>query len=228
MIDKHLRRENKRVARESYAVVLDYMPQGNPVDRHHPSHRTRPIAQAIGVKYFTLIEFYPRLGVSLSQGEEVYVGFKHRELRDKVEYVWGEPILYEDLTGLAKSYLPEALRGIVLKKEEVFVTFFNIASPLTIKLHSLELLPTIGKKTMWIILRERSKEPFTSFEDIRKRCRIPNPAEVIVNRLLSELRGGERYYLFLEPPPGTENAIILGYLHRIYRLLKNEKEFEED
>ncbi len=230
MIDKRPRREDKRVARENYAVVLDYMPQGNPVDRHHPSHRTRPIAQAIGTKYFTLIEFYPKPGISLSQGEEVYVGFKHRELRNKVEYVWGEPLIYDDLTGVAKSYLPEALKSIILKKEKVFVTFFNISAPLTIKLHSLELLPSIGKKTMWIILQERSKKPFTSFEDIKKKCKIPDPVEIIVNRIISELRGEERYYLFLDPPPGVDNAIILGYLHRIYRMLRNERgfEFEED
>ena len=226
MSDKRLRRDDKRVARENYAVILDYMPQGNPVDRHHPSHRIRPIAQAIGIRYFTLLEFYPKQGVTISQGEEVYVGFKHRELRDKVEYVWGEPLTYDDLTGVAKSYLPEALKEIILRKEKVFVAFFNIAAPLTIKLHSLELLPSIGKKTMWIILEERSKKPFTSFEDIKNRCKIPNPVEIVVNRILNELKGVERYYLFLDPPTGVDNAIILGYLHRIYGILRNEERFE--
>jgi putative nucleotide binding protein len=231
MMDRHRgRKEDRRVAREDYAIVLDYMPQGNPVDMHHPSHRTRPIAQAIGDKYFTLLEFYPKPGVSLTQGEKVYVGFRRRELRDKVEYVWGEPIRYDDLTGVAKSYLPEAIKQIVLSREKVFVTFFNIAAPLTIKLHSLELLPGIGKKTMWLILDERRKKPFQDFEDIKERCKIQNPVEIIVERILSELRGEERYYLFLDPPPGTENAIVLGYLHRIYRLLRSEggAGFKED
>jgi len=223
MVERHHRREDRRVSREDYAIVLDFMPQGNPVDRFHPSHRMRPIAQAIGDRYFTLLEFYPKPGVSLAQGERVYVGFRMRELRDKVEYVWGEPLSYDDLSGLAKSYLPEALRTIVKEKEKVFVTFFNIAAPLTIKLHSLELIPTIGKKTMWVILSERDKKPFASFEDIKNRCKIPDPINVIVERLLSELKGEERYYLFLDPPPGVRNAIVIGYLHRIYRLLKSEK-----
>ncbi|MCD6324040.1 MAG: DUF655 domain-containing protein [Desulfurococcales archaeon] len=227
-MDKHRgRREDRRVAREEYAIILDYMPQGNPVDRHHPSHRSRPIAQALGDKYFTLLEFYPKAGVTLSQGEKVYVGFHHKELRDKVEFVWGEPLIYDDLTGVAKSFLPEAVRKVILEKEKVFVTFFNVAAPLTIKLHSLELLPTIGKKTMWVILEERKKKPFASLEDLRKRCKIQDPVEVLTQRIISELKGEERYYLFLDPPPGVENAIVLGYLHRIYRMLKREEGFEE-
>ncbi|MCD6428577.1 MAG: DUF655 domain-containing protein [Desulfurococcales archaeon] len=222
MPDKH-RRSDHRIAREEYAIVLDFMPHGNPVDRHHPSHRTKPIAQAVGDKYFTLLEFYPKLGVTLSQGEKVYVGFRFRELRDKVDYVWGEPLSYEDLTAVARSYLPEAVKKIVIEKEKVFVTFFNIASPLTIKLHSLELLPGIGKKTMWAILEERQKKPFESFEDIKKRAKIPDPVAIITERLLAEIKGEERYYLFIDPPPNVFNAIVLGYLHRIYRMLGLEE-----
>lgn len=225
MIDKHRRREDKRVSREDYAIILDYMPQGNPIDRHHPSHRTRPLVQAIGDKYFTLLEFYPKPGVPIIQGEKVYVGFRMRELRDKVDYVWGEPLIYDDLSGVAKSYLPEAVKKIVLEKEQVFVTFFNIAAPLTIKLHSLELLPGIGKKTMWILLEERKKKTFESFQDIKDRGKIPDPAGIIVDRIINEIKGEERYYLFLDPPPNVSNAVVLGYLHRIYRMLGDRRGF---
>ena len=182
------RKGDKRVAREDYAIVLDFMPEGNPIDPH-PPHRSRPIAQAIGDKYFTLLEFYPKPGVSIKQGERVCVSFRLRELRNKVDFVWGEPITYDELSGVARSYLPEALRKIVQEKEKVFVTFFNIAAPLTIKLHSLELLPGIGKKTMWTLLEERKKRSFESFEDLKERGKIADPVAVIVDRLLSELKG---------------------------------------
>ncbi len=214
-------KEDKRVMREDYAIVLDFMPGGNPIDRHHPSHRTKPLAQAVGDKYFTLIEFHPKPGISVSQGEKVLISFRMRELRDKVGFVWGEPLVYEDLTGVAKSYLPEALRNIVLEKEKVFVTFFNIAAPLTIKLHSLELIPNIGKKTMWTIIEER-KKPFESFQDIQSRVKIPDVVSLIVERLLKEIKGEERIYLFVDPPPNIQNAIVVGYLHRIYGLLEKE------
>ena len=211
------KRPDRRVVREDYAVVLDFMPEGNPMDRHHPSHRTRPIAQGVGDKFFTLLEFHPKPNIILQQGEKVCISFRFRELRDKVEYVWGEPLTYDDLSAVAKSYLPEAIKRIVKEREKVFVTFFNIAAPLTIKLHSLELIPGIGKKTMWIIIEERKKRKFESFEDLRERGKVPDPITAIAERILREIRGEERYYLFLDPPPNVTGAVKLGYLEKIFR-----------
>lgn len=212
---------DKRVSREDFAVVLDFMPSGNPLDQHHPSHKNKPLAQALGTTYFTLLEFHPKPGVHVTQGEKVCVSFRFRELRDKVGYVWGEPLRYDDLTAVAKSYLLEAIRIVVLDLEKVFVTFFNIAAPVTIKLHSLELIPGIGKKTMWAILEER-KKPFESFHDLQARVKIPDPVSLISERILKEIKGEEKIYLFLEPPPGVRDAIVLGYLHRIYSMLGYE------
>lgn len=212
---------DRKVFREDFAIVLDFMPGGNPLDQHHPSHKSKPLAQALGTTYFTLLEFHPKPGVTVAQGEKVCVSFRFRELRDKVGYVWGEPIRYDDLTAVAKSYLPEAVRAAVLDLEKVFVTFFNIAAPVTIKLHSLELIPGIGKKTMWVILEER-KKPFESFKDLQNRVKIPDPVGLISERILKEIKGEEKMYLFLEPPPGVKDAIVLGYLHRIYSMLGYE------
>ncbi|MEM2021341.1 MAG: DUF655 domain-containing protein [Zestosphaera sp.] len=209
---------DKRVTREDFAVVLDFMPGGNPLDAHHPSHKNKPLAQAVGSTYFTLIEFHPKPGVAVSQGEKVCVSFRFRELRDKVGYVWGEPVLYSELTTVAKSYLPEAVKATVKDLEKVVITFFNIAAPVTLKLHSLELIPGIGKKTMWSILEERRK-PFETFQDIQNRVKIPDPAALITERLVKEIKGEERIYLFIDPPLGVKDAIVLGYLHRIYNML---------
>jgi len=212
---------DKRVVREDFAIVLDFMPGGNPLDPHHPSHKNKPLAQAVGSTYFTLIEFHPKPGMTVSQGEKVCISFRFRELRDKVGYVWGDPIRYDDLTSVAKSYLPEATKSAVKDLEKVFVTFFNIAAPVTIKLHSLELIPGIGKKTMWTILEERRK-PFESFQDIQNRVKITDPVTLITERLIKEIKGEERIYLFIDPPPGVKDAIVLGYLHRIYGMLGYE------
>ncbi|MEM0015397.1 MAG: DUF655 domain-containing protein [Zestosphaera sp.] len=212
---------DKRVVREEFAIVLDFMPSGNPLDTHHPSHKNKPLAQAVGSTYFTLIEFHPKPGMWVSQGEKVCVSFRFRELRDKVGYVWGDPIRYDDLTSVAKSYLPEAIKSAVKDLEKVFVTFFNIAAPVTIKLHSLELIPGIGKKTMWTILEER-KKPFETFQDIQSRVKIPDPVALVTERLIKEIKGEERIYLFTDPPPGVKDAIVLGYLHRIYSMLGYE------
>ena len=79
--------------------------------------------------------------------------------------------------------------------------FFNKATPITTRLHSLELIPGIGKKHMWDIINERKKKPFESFEDLQKRIRLlPDPKKGIVQRISSELQESDRYYLFVMPP----------------------------
>lgn len=204
------------VSREDYVIVLDFMPRGNPADGHHPSHRERPIAQAVGCRYFTLVEFHPKPGASIAIDERVYIGFSRRELRDKVVYVWGEPILYDDLTAIAKSNLPTALQRLVLELEKVFVKFFNIAPPLTIKLHTLELIPGVGKKTLWMILDERNRGEFKDFADLRSRIKGFDPVKALTERILSEIRGAERYYLFVHPPKNVTVATYLDYLSKLY------------
>jgi putative nucleotide binding protein len=67
-------------------------------------------------------------------------------------------------------------------------------------MHSVELLPGIGKKLMWDILEERRKAPFTSFQDIAERTQIRAPKEIIVKRILMELSAEDKYNLFTRKP----------------------------
>ena len=209
---RHAKRHERVVVKDEFAIVLDYMPLGNPYDKH-PQHRTSPVAQAIGTKYFTLVEIIPLKELSISVGERIPIA--------SMPNLPGHPVYdrltYNDLTTVAKENLEKVLRRIVEEKERVFVQFFNIAEPINIRLHSLELLPGIGKKTLALILEERKKKPFESFEDIRRRVRINDPAKLFVDRLLTELRCEERYYLFIDPyPPSTEYR-RLGYLELLYK-----------
>jgi len=178
---------------EEYAYVLDYIP--TPLKRYK-GYRG-PVAQVIGENCFTLLEVAPYPGVILSAGERIFIG---KGIRDKVERVLRR-ISYEDLSPLARDELPRIVEEIVTKQEARFVEFFNKAQPLTTKMHSLELLRGIGKKTLWKILEERKKSPFTSFEDIKKRIKLPDPKKLIIERILEEIRGEEKYYIFVAPPP---------------------------
>ena len=91
------------------------------------------------------------------------------------------------------------LEDIVSKQEGRFIEFFNKAEPINARLHSLELLPGLGNKTMWAILEERKKKPFTSFADLTERVKsIHNPQKMIVNRIIDELKDRfEKYKLFV-------------------------------
>ena len=77
---------------------------------------------------------------------------------------------------------------IVTKDEHKYVQFFNEANPITTRMHSLQLLPGIGKTLMWALLEERKREPFKNFEDIAARTKLQNPKKVISARIIDELK----------------------------------------
>lgn len=184
---------------EEYAYILDFLPQGY-LRETRPQFLRKPIAQAVGEDFFMLLELIPRPQVPLLPGERVFIGKGYREKIDRIT----RRLTYEDLTAFAKDELPKIIGKIVRGRENKFVEFLNNAPPLTTKMHSLELLPRIGKKTMWLIIKEREKEKFKSYEDFEKRTGISNIVEIITERVIMELRGNERYYLFTVPPVSKE------------------------
>lgn len=199
---------------DDYAFILDFMPLGNPYDKH-TFHKANPVAQGIGSKYFTLVEIVPPRGIMLNIGERVPISPNPRGTELKVF----DRLIYEDLTTIARSNLEKVIRDIIVEKERVFVEFFNVAEAINIRLHSLELLPGIGKKTLMLILDERKKKSFESFEDIKKRVKISDPAKILMERIVMEIQRTEKYYLFVEPYPPSSNYIFLNYLHHLYEKL---------
>lgn len=188
---------------EEYVYVLDYLPQGRPEDER-PLYKREPLVLALGERHFTLLELVPKKGVDISLHERLYIGKKER---DKIEYI-KRRISYNELTAAARTELPYVVEDIVRKREKEFVEFFNKATPVTTRLHALELIPGIGKKLMWEILEERNKKPFESFEDISKRIKaISDPAKLITQRIIMELEGEDvkvgkrKYRLFVSTAP---------------------------
>ena len=173
-------------------IVLDYLPLGKPNDP-----KGTPLVQGVGTQYFTLLEAVPKPNTPISLLEKVYIGKGERE---KISVIKGR-ITYDDLTSISRENLPQAIRKIVEEQSDRFLRFFNRAGPITIRLHSLELLPGIGKKQLIKILDEREKEPFKSFEDLKNRARLlGDPVDMVVNRIIQEIKGGCKYYLFVRPP----------------------------
>ena len=202
-MDNRNRKEKKpAVKKEENAVVLDYLSRGY-VKSDMSKFGGKPIAQAIGTEQFTLLELAPKNGVDLEIQDTVYIG---KGKRDKIYRVLGK-LDYENLTATSRIELDYAIKEIVEQNEENFVEFFNTADAVSTRLHSLELIPGIGKKYMWDIINERDKKKFESFEDIAERLpTLADPASMIVNRIKQELdsttprRGKNKYYLFTQPP----------------------------
>jgi len=177
------------VAKDDYVIVLDFLPHGKPTDR-----RAEPLAQVIGENFFNLLEIIIKEGVSVKTGDRIYIG---ADKRDQVQYIRSK-IDYKELTNFAKSEIENVVKDIMSKDEKRFVDFFNRAGPITTRLHSLELLPGIGKKHMWGILNERKKKQFESFADLRQRVEmLPEPKKMVIKRVQEELEGKDRYKLFV-------------------------------
>jgi putative nucleotide binding protein len=169
--------------------VIDYLPYGYPLEK-----KMMPIAQAVGKKDFTLLELVPRRGIKLEVGEEVYIG---EGKRDKVYYILGKLSLSK-VSENAKNFLQQYIEKQVAENEKKFVDFFNNSQPINVRLHQLELLPGFGKKHMTAVIEERQKKPFESLEDLKNRVsNIPDPRATIVKRILEELKGEERHFLFI-------------------------------
>jgi putative nucleotide binding protein len=176
--------------KEDYAIVLDYLPYGYPMGKH-----TSPIAQAIGLKTFALLELIPRRGISLAPKEKVYIG---PEKRDKIYYIAGR-LSREKLTESAKIQLHEFIEQMVGEREKEFVDFFNNAQPINTRLHQLELLPGFGKKHTHEIVEARKENPFKNFDDIRKRAKsVPDPRKAVEKRFLEELVERQRVNIFVK------------------------------
>jgi len=178
---------------EEYAWVIEYLPLGRA-----DALRKEPMVQLLGTRFFTLLEASVKPTASIMLGQKLCVG---KEGRDEVIHIKGR-IGYEELTQGAKEFLPTMLKkAIETDRERDFVAFINTAKPISIRVHTLDLLPGIGKKNMEAILREREQKPFESLIEVHKRIpTMADPAGVFVHRILSELEGKEKHYLFTKPP----------------------------
>jgi putative nucleotide binding protein len=179
---------------EEYAYVLDYLEHGRPGAPRTP-HTSSGVIQMVGESYFTLLEASPKKDAEYNPRDRIFVGKGDRAL---VCHIIGR-ITYSELTNSAKAELPGVVEIGVRANEPFFVNFFNTSQPVTPRMHSLELIPGIGKRLMFQILDLREKAPFTSFQDIEERVNLKDPPAQLAKRVLEELSQEEKYLLFTRP-----------------------------
>jgi len=181
---------------EDYGWVVDFLPEGRASERLR-----EPMAQLVGEKQFTLLEVTVKPDVRLNLGQRVYIGKDERgeiaQIKRRIEY--------NELTAAANNELPAVIRKIIETNAADYLAFFNKAGPISIRLHQLELVPGIGKKHMGQLLDERDTKPFADFADIQKRVTLmQDPVHLITQRIIEELSGDSKYYLFVRPPARKE------------------------
>jgi len=177
------------IAKDDYVIVLDFLQHGKPSDR-----RAEPVVQCVGDKFFNLLEVAIKDGVGVKTKDRLYIG---EGKRDQVKYIRGR-INYSQLTSYAKDSIQEVVAELVSKDEKRFVDFFNKSIPLTTRMHSLELLPGIGKRHLFDIITERKKKQFETFKDVQDRVpMLPDPKKMILKRIFNEFEEKDRHRLFV-------------------------------
>ncbi|HIQ13002.1 MAG TPA: DUF655 domain-containing protein [Thermoprotei archaeon] len=165
---------------EDFAVLLDIYKKGN-----------LSIGQVIGERYLKLMEFQLDPDVDFRELERVFVGHGKRKIKRFLRH-----LSYTQLTENAKKRLGKAIEKILLMEEEKWVDFFNKAGPVSHRGHSLELLPSIGKKKVMTIIEEREDAPFESYNDIRERVGI-DPISALRDKILEEIKGMSQHVILL-------------------------------
>ncbi|MFC4245747.1 DUF655 domain-containing protein [Natribaculum luteum] len=175
---------------ERRAVVLDYLAHGLS-DDGRPQYQKSPAGYAMDVDDFTLYQMAFDEDKRLTIGTRVVV-----EPESEREVVSDcREVEYDDLSSGAQSELEYVVHDLVEEEEDRFIDFYNEAQPITLRLHQLNLLPGIGKKLRNGILEERKRKPFESFDELEERVSgLHDPAEVLVERILEELREEDLKY----------------------------------
>jgi putative nucleotide binding protein len=185
--DEYLQR---RHVYEEYAYVLDYLPYGRSSEKSR--HLAVPTVQIMGEQFFTLLEAELKIGATVLVHERIYIG---RERREKVDRIISR-ISYDQLTANGKAELVPLIMELVKSQEKRFVDFFNNSQPVTPRMHSLELLPGIGKKSMWQIVNMRERKQFASYKDTQERTGLSDIPKIIAKRIIEELSTETKYRLF--------------------------------
>jgi len=175
---------------EEYAYVLDFLQRGKSTTVRG---REGIIIQAIGEERLTLLELLGIQNMNFEVGERVYIG---RDGRDKVTSVLGR-LEYDDISQPAKNELTNIVEKIVIRNEKRFISYVNVAQPITPRIHALELIPGIGKTYMMTIIKERDKKKFDSFIDIQNRVGLRDPSKLFAKRIIDEISGEVRMNLFV-------------------------------
>jgi len=176
---------------EEYAYVLDFVERGK---SSTVRGRDGIIVTGIGEDRLTLLEILGVPDSSFEVGERIYIG---KEGRTKVLSVLGK-MVHGKISSTAQNELAGVVEIIVNQNEKKFLDYINNSQPLTPRIHALELIPGIGKTYMKLILEEREKKKFESFDDLQNRVGLKEPIKQICKRILEEITGDTRMNLFVK------------------------------
>ena len=174
---------------EEWLVILAVLPA-------EATDRDAALIQGMGEAQFTLLECEASASTDLTPGDRVAVAES-----DRCGPITRR-LTYGTLTESAQAAIRATVGAIIQRHEERFIEWYNTAEPVSLRRHQLELLPRIGASLRDAILDERQWRPFADFTDLEERIeQLRTPHELLVERVLTELKDDTDYHLFVAEAP---------------------------
>lgn len=175
------------MGKDEYAYVLEYMPFGL------PDSKDRKASAIVFTDSLSLLLVALKKDVKVEPGLKVYIG---ENKRDEVHHII-QRITPDKLSGNGMALLNERIATTVKENEEKYIDIINKLGSINVRLHSLNLLPGVGKKIVQKIVEERTKANFKSYEDFNERVGFTSDiAKSIEDRIMEELNGEDKYKIF--------------------------------
>ena len=156
---------------EEWARILDHSGSG--------------VMFALSENKLHLIRLRERPGVAnQALGARVYFG----EDLSKREVV-AEPLgmtRYRDLPNRAQFDMAEVIANIIRDLPEAYLSFYNRAGNLSLKMHAFELLQGVGPRKAREMVEARGRKGWSDLAALDSSCNI-NSAELLAERLAMEL-----------------------------------------
>ena len=176
---------------DEVAYVIDYLSRGS---SQTIKGRKGVVIQSIGEDNLNLLELLGDPSAEFDIGERINIG---KQERSKIISVLGK-LEYHDLTDNAVDEILDVIKTIVIKNETKYIGYLNNIQTVTPRLHGIEMIPGVGKKFLFQILKAREKQLFTSFDDLHIRGGLREPAIQIAKRILEEISGSSKINLFVK------------------------------
>ena len=175
------------MGKDEYAYVLEYLPFG-PLDSKDRKPAAIILTDSLGLLLVAL-----KKDAKVESGMKVYIGENKRE---EVHHII-QRTTPDKLSGNGTNALNERISAIVRENEGIYIEIINRLGFINVRLHSLNLMPGVGKKMVQKILEERNKGPFKSYSDFDTRVGFASGIErSITERINEELRGSDKYRIF--------------------------------
>ncbi len=145
-------------------------------------HEIRPggLIFALTDGKMNLIKIRPKAG-----GKILDMGVKlNLEKRDFGDVLGS--VTYRSLSSPAQKNLAAVVESIISDNPEPFISFYNRAGNLSLKMHAFQLLPGIGKKKALEIIDMRGRDGWNEFASMDESCGIDGK-NLLAHRISEEI-----------------------------------------